>query len=114
MKQPIQITGSLKAWTTSKWNNLDSVVNMVSQGEQVEALNALSYLNHDMSGSDDWIEVGVAEITVTLYPREDVVAKELESLKDCLQRVRAENHMRENAILERINNLQAITYEGAD
>jgi hypothetical protein len=54
--------------------------------------------------------VGVATITVTLHPRDELVAKELEGLNTQLQKVRAENHMRENAILDRISKLQALEH----
>lgn len=67
-----------------------------------------------MSDMDDWVEVGTAEVTVTFYPRETTLAKELDGLNSQLQKVRAENHMRENAILDRISKLQAITYEPSE
>jgi hypothetical protein len=52
----------------------------------------------------------MATITVTLHPRDELVAKELEGLSTQLQKVRAENHMRENAILDRISKLQALEH----
>ena len=74
----------------------------------------LNYTNSDMSGADDWVEVGTAEVTVTFYPRETTLAKELDGLNNQLQKVRAENYMRENVILDRISKLQAITYEPSE
>jgi outer membrane protein len=46
----------------------------------------LVYTNADMSDTEDWTEVGTAEVTVTFYPRDTVVAKELEGLKAQLER----------------------------
>lgn len=108
------LSGTLKAWTTSNWRNIEHVERMIKEGKPDEALAAMHFINHDMSDSEDWTEVGVAEVSVTFHPREDIVAKELEGLQAQLQKVRADNHMRENAILERISNLQALTYEGGD
>jgi len=105
---------TLKVWTTNRWNDITHVESLIKEGKTAEALNCLMYTNSDMSGNEDWTEVGVAEVSVTFHPREDIVAKELEGLQAQLQKVRADNHMRENAILERISNLQALTYEGGD
>jgi hypothetical protein len=33
-----------------------------------------------MGGTDEWTEVGIAEITVTFYPRDIVVAKAMQGL----------------------------------
>jgi hypothetical protein len=63
-----------------------------------------------MSNTDGWVEVGMATITVTLHPRDELVAKELEALSTQLQKVRAENQQRENAILDRISKLQALEH----
>lgn len=114
MTKPIQFTGTTKAWTTSKWQGIDTILHMVKEGKANEAAAALTYLNHDMSDTDGWAEVGIATITVTFYPRKELVAKELEGLNLQLQQVRASNQQRENAILDRISNLQAISYEALE
>jgi hypothetical protein len=108
------ITGTAKVWTTSKWRGIDSIDHMIDKGENDEAISAMTYINHDMSSADEWVEVGLAQITVTFHPREELVAKELEGLKSQLEKVRADNHMRENAILDRISKLQAIEYVEAE
>lgn len=110
MTTPIQITGTVKAWTTSIWQNMDHVLHLVKEGKPDEAAAAMMYVDHDMSDSEGWAEVGTATITVTFHPREEVVAKELEGLNAQLQKVRADNAMRENAILDRISKLQALEY----
>jgi hypothetical protein len=110
MSIPITFTGTTKAWTTSKWRNIDYVLETVKQGDLEAAADELSFSNHDMSSAEDWAEVGVATITVTFHPREKLVSKELEGLNAQLQKVRADNMMRENAILDRISKLQALEY----
>jgi hypothetical protein len=82
----------------------------VKEGKFDDAAAEMSYLNHDMSDTDGWAEVGIATITVTFHPREELVSKELEGLNAQLQKVRADNMMRENAILDRISKLQALEY----
>lgn len=111
MTTPVKITGTAKAWTTSKWRGIDEINHMIAEGENDEAISGMTYINHDMSGTEEWTEVGIAEITVTFYPREDVVAKELKGLSAQLQKVRADNMMRENAILDRISKLQALEHK---
>ena len=106
----MQATATIKAWTTSKWRTIEHVEQLINEGNPTEALASLVYTNADMSDTEDWTEVGTAEVTVTFYPRDTVVAKELDGLKAQLERVRADNHLRENAILDRISKLQAITY----
>ena len=110
MSTPVKITGTAKVWTTSNWRGIDEINHMIAEGENDEAISGMTYINNDMSGTEGWTEVGIAEITVTFYPREDVAAKELVGLNTQLQKVRAENHMRENAILDRISKLQALEF----
>lgn len=105
-------TGTCKVWTTSKWRGIESVLRSVAEGRLDEAVSEMTYINHDMSSTEDWTEVGIAQITVTLHPRDVVVEKELAGLKQQLEKVRADNCMRENAILDRISKLQAIEYTG--
>jgi hypothetical protein len=110
MSTPIQFTGTVKAWTTSTWRNIDHVLHMAKEENLDEAASVLTYTNNDMSNVEDWVEVGVATITVTLHPREELLAKELEGLNNQLANVRAANQQRENAILDRISKLQALEW----
>ena len=112
MTTPNKFTSTTKVWTTSKWRNLDYVLDSLKEGKAEEVVSELTYINHDMSDCEGWAEIGTAEITVTLHPRDTVVEKELAGLKQQLEKVRADNHMRENAILDRISKLQAIEYVG--
>ena len=114
MTNPIKFTGVTKAWTSSQWRGIDTILHMVNKAELDDAASALTYINHDMSGTEGWAEVGVATITVELYPRDELVSKELEGLNAQLQKVRADNQQRENAILDRISKLLAVTYEAPE
>jgi macrodomain Ter protein organizer (MatP/YcbG family) len=110
MSTPITFTGTAKVWTTSKWRDISYVTDCLAQGKTEELVGELTYINHDMSETEDWVEVGVAAITVTLHPKDDIVAKELDGLNAQLQKVRADNQQRENAILDRISKLQALEW----
>jgi hypothetical protein len=110
MSTPITFTGTTKVWTTSSWRDIDHILHIIKEGKLDEAASALTYINHDMSDNESWVEVGVATITVTFHPRDELVAKELEGLNTQLQKVRAENQQRENAILDRISKLQALEW----
>jgi hypothetical protein len=113
MTNPIKFTGTTKAWTSSQWRGIDTILHMVNKAELDDAASALTYINHDMSDTEGWAEVGIATITVEFYPREELVSKELDGLKVQLEKVRADNQQRENAILDRISKLLAVTYEGS-
>lgn len=113
MSAPITFTGTVKAWTTSTWQGIDTILHSVSKGKLDEAAAAMTYVNHDMSDTNGWAEVGVATVTVTLHPRAALIEKELQGLEIQLQRIRAENQLRENAILDRIGKLQALEQSGA-
>jgi hypothetical protein len=80
MSTPITFIGTTKVWTTSQWRNIDHILHLVKVGELDEAANGMAYINNDMSDADGWAEVGVATITITLHPRDELVAKELEGL----------------------------------
>jgi hypothetical protein len=110
MTAPITFTGTIKAWTTCEWHKIDDVLHTIKVGELDKAASALTYTNSDMSDTTGWAEVGVATITVTLHPRDELVAKELEGLNTQLQKVRADNQQRENDILDRISKLQALEH----
>lgn len=110
MKTPVKITGTSKVWTTSKYFNIDYVHDLLNEGKTQSAMNLLNFINSNMSDYEDWVEVGSAEITVTLISRDEAVANELDGLNTQLQKVRAENQQRENAILDRISKLQALEW----
>jgi hypothetical protein len=112
MTTPNKFTGTVKVWTSSSWRDITYVLDALKQGKTEEVVGELTYTNNDMSDCEGWTEVGTAEITVTLHLRDTIVEKELAGLKQQLEKVRADNYMRENAILDRISKLQAIEYVG--
>lgn len=57
--------------------------------------------------------IGTAEVTVTLHSSDEIVQNQIASLQTQLQDARAQAHKAEQAILEKISKLQALTYEPA-
>jgi hypothetical protein len=54
--------------------------------------------------------IGTATVTIELHTEDQILASQLDALKAQLQTVRAENQQRENAILDQISKLQALTF----
>ena len=57
--------------------------------------------------------LGEVVVTATYGSKEELAGKQIERLQALLQAARAEAQARENAILERITKLQALTFEAA-
>ena len=55
--------------------------------------------------------IGTATVTIELHTNDQIMAAKLEALQAQLQTVRAENQQRENAILDQISKLTAISYD---
>ena len=68
-----------------------------------------SSVNMD-EGSDPWMRIGTAEVTVTLPPNFDIRSERVKALEAALQKDRAESHARQTALLGEINKLKAIEH----
>ena len=84
------------------WHDMDQI----ERGEQLPSIWGFE----DKTAT----KIGTAIVTVTLLPKEEYHSRQLASLNEALQTVRAENQQRENDILDRISKLTAITYEVAE
>jgi len=91
-----------------KYEDFDHVANSIKDGKNDQALAALWFGNHDMSKAKDWHEVGVATITVDFFPREAIVSKQIEGLREQLRQHRINAEQAEQAILSQISKLLAI------
>lgn len=54
--------------------------------------------------------VGKATVTVEYFDKDEIHRGQMDVLKEQLQATRAENQKRENAILDQISKLQALTF----
>jgi hypothetical protein len=59
---------------------------------------------------EGWAQIGTARVIITIDPKEKIIANRVAALHAELQTVRAENQRRENAIIDQISKLQAITF----
>ena len=110
MNQPTTIKGKQKAWIAHRHLTAQDLANMAKDGKSASILDELTLTNVNMSDNPAWLQVGFAEVTLTLLDDKHVTATQLAQLQAQLQTVRAENQKRENAILDQISKLQAITY----
>lgn len=109
--RPIEITTTLKVWTTSDYS-MRCLMDAVQAGDPNEAASSLFYTNSEMDKtSDPWTCVGEAEVRVQLYQRDQLVQSHLATLNAELEHARAEWLTKQQALLERISKLQALTNE---
>lgn len=85
-----------------RWTSLDEVVKGESQPHIIP-----------WDSFDGYTQIGTATVTVELYTENEIAAGQLAALNKQLQEVRAENQQRENAILDQISKLQALTFQAA-
>lgn len=110
MSQPITITATLPAWLPP-WEPATTFLDIVKDGKHQDAIDKLHFTALGMSSGDKpWTRVGDAEITVTLAPKDDIVAAQVKALEAELQNARAEWMTKQQAILDRISRLQALDY----
>lgn len=101
----------MKAWSSSDYM-MGRLLDSIKSGDAEGVANALSYTNAEME-SCGYVLVGEATIEVSILPVEDLQHQQLATLQAELQRERAESMERQNAILDRISKLQALTFEPA-
>lgn len=93
------VTGNMRAWLTAH--------NASSNPEDLENLH---FTNYDMA-TNGWIEVGSADITVTLVSREEFTRAQIATLKQQRREIEAKAAAALNEIDSRIQNLLALPAE---
>lgn len=101
----MQITYQAKAMTLVEYANNEP------DSESIPTIRGNDELGYYLK--DGWVVIGNATVTVDYLEPTDIAAQQMDALKAKLQSVRAENQQRENAILDQISKLQAISYEAA-
>lgn len=100
-----KVTFQAKAYLNTEWNNIDSVV----KGEQLPNISQ----NGTYFEKEGYAQVGTVEVIITLHSTDKIVQHQIDALTQMLAKQRADAHMAERAILERISKLQALTLDGA-
>lgn len=112
MSESITITGSLPAWLFTACYKVEDLTAMVGR-DAARALEMLAFRRKDYSDEPGrYTQIGQAQITVTLHSSDQLVASQIASLQAALAAERAGSVQRQNAILERISKLSALTFDG--
>lgn len=86
-----------------EWQDVDAIIS----GKDTPMLTH-SGPEH-LSESD--LYLGTCTVSIDLAPKEEIATAQMARLRALLENLRAESQKRENAIIDRINKLQALTYE---
>lgn len=105
----MKIESSINAFITADYK-MREFLDAMNEGNPDTAIKQLSYAGEHMIGYEGWVHVGTARVSVDVLLLEAIHMGQLDALKAELQKVRAENQQRENAILAAISKLQAIEY----
>ena len=103
----MRVKGTVKAWATYG-NSFEIIQDKVNRGDADGACQTLMYTNLDMSRDVNWVEIGIATITVEFFPREAIVSKQIEGLREQLRQHRINAEQAEQSILSQISKLTAI------
>lgn len=97
-------TYTAKAYIDPKYESLESVKKGTTRPRLATSGFGTYYVEQG------YTHVGDAEVRLALFDEKTIHANQLDGLKTQLKTVRAENKMRENAILDQISKLQALTF----
>ena len=61
--------------------------------------------------SQGYVRIGTANVTLEISSEDEIASHKIAALQSQLQTVRAENQQRENAILDQISKLTAISHD---
>jgi len=96
------ITATIHAYVASYYT-MDDIVNVAPE-------NAVNRLMFSINPLDGYIQIGTAEIRVTIDSQEDIVSRQISTLQEAKKRIQAETQQKLNAIDEQIGKLQCLEY----
>lgn len=115
--QPIIVKGNAAVWLGQhhvEHYGAAQLIAAIAAGEQHISMPMFAKPGLDMAtGARPWLQIGEAEIVLTMMPPDTIAAEELRTLQRSLDAMRAEHQMAQNALLDRISKLQALTFEHA-
>lgn len=80
----------------------------------VDSAKGLSIFEADADWSDmNYTKVGFGEVTITIAGKDEIVQGKVEQLRAQLQADRASSQARQNALISKISELEALTYTEA-
>jgi hypothetical protein len=74
-------------------------------------IKGITVLEPNFNPGDGYTRVGVGEITITIATKDEIMAGKVESLRAELAKDRANSQLRQNALIRKIGELEALSYE---
>lgn len=111
MPQPITITATVAAWLpTSRMPH--ELLDAVRNGKHEQAVSMVwFYGGANQKGFSGNARIGTATVTLEMAPEDEQIAQSVQMLQTKLEEERAKWLTTQQAILEQINKLQAITFD---
>ena len=78
--------------------------------QQTDSIGGLVIAPYDMTESG-YTHVGEADVTITIASPDQIIGNKVASLRAQLESDRAESQRRQNELIDKINKLEALTYE---
>lgn len=105
-----------------QFNDLCVYLPVSSCQDPADCLSAVAkgeYLPHICDGRSSYFEaegyplIGKATVVIEMLEPEEITGKQVEALRQQLQVMRAEHQRAQNALIDRISKLEALTFDGA-
>jgi hypothetical protein len=112
-KEPIVVRGSASVWL-AEWQTKNSSAGAMLRDIATGKLHVsepLLFPPNYKPFTSEYIKIGTAEIVLSLVAPDEVVADEIRALQASLEAMRVEHHRAQQALLNRISKLQAITFD---
>lgn len=103
----MKFTYQASVYADFSYNNLGDYI----EGRTVPMLSAID--GSEFFDREGYVRIGTATVEVEVFGEDQIVVQQMDALHKQLQNVRAENQKRENAILDKISKLQALTLDPA-
>lgn len=100
----MQVEFEAKAFM-SKYVSIDEIANGKSMPLVAQFGNRLA--------GDGYTHIGTARVIITIDPQDKIVSNQIAALRQQLQTVRAEHQREQNALIDQISKLEALTFDGA-
>jgi hypothetical protein len=110
--KPIEVRGSASIWLAewqTKYSSAGAILREIAIGHRPVS-EPLFYEIDYQPASEGHIKIGTAEIVLSLVPPDSIAADEIRALQNQLEAIRAQHQLAQQALLNRISKLQAITF----
>ena len=94
----------------SVWINQYSQHDAVSL-QSANSVTGLVIWGPEFPATEGYTRVGSGEVTITIASKDEIITGKVESLRSELAKDRAESQARQNALIRKISELEALTYE---